>query len=141
MSTQIGICLETYGCCGLEVENIFSSIYNDLHSWILIPSPPEQSEILIVSGWLNLSLQARIKSVYAQLKGQRKVMALGACQISSSVYHTRQSQHVCIEHILPVSAFVPGCPPSPEQIIAGIDLILNTEQTQTPSKDIYLDVC
>ena len=128
LSKTISVCLEVYGCCGLEVENIFSSMYNHIRPWTLIPSPPDQAEVLLVSGWLNLSLQAQIKSKYEQLKGHRKVIALGVCQISGSVYQGhQQKQLVCIDQILPVSVFVPGCPPSPEQIISGITLALDKD--------------
>lgn len=124
MSKTIHVCLEIYGCCQLEVESIFSSMYDHIRPWTLIPSQPSQSSVLIVSGWLNLALQRRIKTIYEQLKPDKKVIAVGVCQISGSTYHSQKS--FSIDQILPVSAFVPGCPPSPEQIISGIKLALTT---------------
>ena len=136
MSKTIRVCLEIYGCCQLEAENIFSSMYDHIKPWTLIPSQPSQSHILIVSGWLNSALQRRIKTIYEQLEPDKKVIAVGVCQISGSTYHSQKS--LSIDQILPVSAFVPGCPPSPEQIISGIKLALTTP---TQSTERFLDVC
>ena len=137
MSKTIYVCIEAYGCCRLELENIFGSMYDHIKPWNLIPCPPSKASVLIVSGWLNLALQAHIKEVYKQLKADKKVIAIGACQISGSVYHTGPHQKLSIDQILPVSIFVPGCPPSPEQIICGIKLAFENENHK---KEISLNV-
>ena len=131
LSKTIRVCLEVYGCCQLEVENIFSSMYDHIKPWTLIPSQPSQSHVLIVSGWLNMALQTRIKAVYEKLRSDKKVVAVGVCQISGSTYHTNSRKNFSIDQILPVSAFVPGCPPSPEQIISGIKLALQPQSKMT----------
>ena len=127
MSKKIYVCIEAYGCCHFELENIFSSMYDYIKPWSLISSPPSKANILIVSGWLNLALQTHIKKIYEQLKSDKIVVAIGACQISGSVYHTEPYQKLSIDQILPVSVFVPGCPPSPEKIISGIKLALDNK--------------
>ena len=138
MSKTVYVCIEAYGCCHLELENIFSSMYDHIKPWNLILSPPSKTNILIVSGWLNLALQTHIKKVYEQLKSNKIVIAIGACQISGSVYHTESHQKFSIDQILPVSIFVPGCPPSPEQIISGIKLAL---ENKTQNEENSLNVC
>ena len=138
MSKTIYVCIEAYGCCRFELENIFSSMYDHIKPWNLILSPPSKASILIVSGWLNLTLQTHIKKVYAQLKADKKVIAIGACQISGSVYHTASQQKFSIDQILPISTFVPGCPPSPEQIISGIKLALKKKEQ---NQEGFLNVC
>ena len=137
MSKTIYVCIEAYGCCRLELENIFSSMYDHIKPWNLLLSPPAKANILIVSGWLNLALQTHIKKVYEQLKADKVVIAVGACQISGSVYHTDSC--VSIDQILPVSTFVPGCPPSPEQIISGMKLALK-KKNKSQSEENLLNV-
>ena len=140
MSKTIYVCIEAYGCCRLELENIFSSMYDHIKPWNLLLSPPSKANILIVSGWLNLALQTHIKKVYEQLKTDKIVIAIGACQISGSVYHIDSHQKVSIDQILPVSVFIPGCPPSPEQIISGIKLALKNKN-ESHSEERFLNVC
>ena len=112
-------------------------MYDHIKPWNLISSPPSKASVLIVSGWLNLALQTHIKRVYEQLKADKKVIAIGACQISGSVYHTGTQQGFSIDQILPVSTFVPGCPPSPEQIIYGIKLAV---KSKSQNKGSFLNV-
>ena len=131
LSKTIYVCIEAYGCCRFELENIFSSMYDHIKPWNLLLSSPSKANVLIVSGWLNLALQTHIKKVYEQLKADKRVIAIGTCQLSGSVYHTKPHQKLSIDQILPVSIFVPGCPPSPEQIISGIKLALKSEGQNT----------
>ena len=113
-------------------------MYDHIKPWNLLLSPPSEANILIVSGWLNLALQTHLKKVYEQLKADKIVIAIGACQISGSVYHTDES--ASIDQILPVSVFVPGCPPSPEQIISGMKLALKNKN-EDQNKESFLNVC
>ena len=132
------ICLEVHGCCTLEVENIFSSMYDHIKPWTLTPSPPHKANLLIVSGWLTPQLQTHIKIVYEKLPADKKVIAIGVCSLSGAVYQDQPAGSV--DQILPVSVFVPGCPPSPEQIISGIQLALKTEKS-TKTQENFLNVC
>ncbi len=139
MFKTLHICLEVYGCCTLEIDNVFSSLYDHIKPWTLIPSPPHKTNLLIVSGWLAPQLQTHIKLVYEKLLTDKKVIAIGVCSLSGVVYQTKQQTNVSVDQILPVSVFVPGCPPSPEQIISGIKLALDTK-IPSKSKDNFLNV-
>jgi len=47
-------------------------------------------------------------------------MAIGTCAISGAPFKDCYNVHGGIDTVLPVDAYVPGCPPKPEAIIDGI---------------------
>ena len=48
------------------------------------------------------------------------VVAVGACASSGSPYPSGYASGEGAASILPVDVYVPGCPPRPEAIIAGL---------------------
>jgi len=52
------------------------------------------------------------------------VVAVGSCGISGGVYQGCYNVVGQIDEVLPVDAFIPGCPPRPEAIIDGIVKLL-----------------
>jgi hypothetical protein len=66
---------------------------------------------------------------------------MGVCASSGGFY---RSYHVMqgIDEIVPVDVYVPGCPPSPEGLLAALmriqERIQNGEQTQAPQGQLRL---
>ena len=48
------------------------------------------------------------------------VISVGACAISGGIFHDTESFVSPIQDIIPVDVTVPGCPPTPIQILEGL---------------------
>jgi NADH:ubiquinone oxidoreductase subunit B-like Fe-S oxidoreductase len=76
-----------------------------------------------------------LKTIYDQMPEPKWVVSMGVCASSGGFY---RSYHVMqgIDEIIPVDVYVPGCPPSPEALIAAVmkiqERIKNGEQAKAP---------
>jgi len=107
-------------CCGVEIASAFSPHSNieSLGVGKLILSP-RQSDLLIVSGAVNKKLAQYLKNTYEQMCEPKWVLCVGACACSGGLFKT-YSVASGIDEIIPVDVYVPGCPPTPENIINSI---------------------
>jgi NADH:ubiquinone oxidoreductase subunit B-like Fe-S oxidoreductase len=76
-----------------------------------------------------------LKTIYDQMPDPKWVISMGVCASSGGFY---RSYHVMqgIDEIIPVDVYVPGCPPSPEALIAAVmkiqERITSGEQAKRP---------
>jgi ech hydrogenase subunit C len=54
------------------------------------------------------------------------VVAIGACACSGGVFRGNYDVLGGVDKVIPVNAYIPGCPPKPEAIIDGVVKLLNS---------------
>lgn len=108
-------------CCSLE----YGWHFND--HFVEDNFGPEQiepcnSDLLFIGGTINLKTYPLIKDVYEKMPKKKWVVAIGACPMSGGPF---QSYNVVkdISKEVPVDIFIPGCPPSPKDILEGMKLL------------------
>lgn len=59
------------------------------------------------------------KIVYDQMPEPKFVLAMGACAIDGGIFWNSYNI-VKPNEILPIDAYIPGCPPRPEAVLKGL---------------------
>ena len=80
--------------------------------------------ILVVAGTVTKALEPTVKAALDQLAEPRVVIAFGACAISGGPYWDSYSVLPGAGELVPVDIFVPGCPPSPEDLAKALGLAI-----------------
>jgi len=62
--------------------------------------------------------------IYEQMPEPKYVVAVGTCAVSGAPFKYCYNVYGGVDSILPVDAYIPGCPPKPEAIIDGIVRII-----------------
>lgn len=110
------------GCCALEMQQAGSFHLDFSKEAMDLKLNPSQSDLLIVSGSLNIKWASALKEAYDQMKAPKWVMAIGTCAASGAVFSSYATLDGLAE-IIPVDVYVPGCPPTPDEIQHGVELL------------------
>jgi NADH-quinone oxidoreductase B subunit len=116
----------TGGCNGCDIELVAALTPRfDLERFgILLEGSPRHADILAVTGPVTLQVKDRLVRIYEQMPEPKYIIAIGACAISGAPFKDCYNVHGGIDNVLPVDAYVPGCPPKPEAIIDGISKLI-----------------
>lgn len=107
-------------CCAMEFMSLSMSPYDIDRFGALLPRfSPRQADLLMVIGTVNHKLSPMLKRVFEQMCEPKWVMAFGACASSGGFYDNYATVQG-IDRIIPVSVYVPGCPPRPEAVLDGL---------------------
>ena len=73
----------------------------------------------------------RLVRIYEQMPEPKFVVAVGSCALSGGVFQGCYNVMGGIDQVIPVDAFIPGCPPRPEAIIDGVVKLLSSLASPT----------
>ncbi|HUF00921.1 MAG TPA: hypothetical protein VMN35_00720 [Gaiellaceae bacterium] len=109
-------------CNGCEHElTLASSPYVDLqHYGIGIVASPRHADALLVTGPVTTRMREPLLAAYAAMPEPRRVVALGDCAVGRGILGTPDEIVGPADTVLPVDLRIPGCPPTPEAIAAGV---------------------
>lgn len=124
----------TGSCNGCDIENVamVTPRYDVERFGIKVVGSPRHADVLIVTGPVTRKMAPRLRRIYDQMPEPRIVIAVGACALSGGVFYDSYTLCGPVDRILPVDAYVPGCPPRPEAIIHGVVKALEALEKKTP---------
>ena len=112
--------------CDIEILATLTPRYDLERFGVKLQGSPRHADVLICTGPVTRQARDRLLRVYEQMPEPKFVVAVGSCAISGGVFHGCYNVVGHIDEVIPVNAYVPGCPPRPEAIIDGIVKLLRS---------------
>ncbi|HEY6537701.1 MAG TPA: NADH-quinone oxidoreductase subunit B family protein [Candidatus Dormibacteraeota bacterium] len=118
--------IDAGSCNGCESElQMLNAPTADLQRLGLFFTPtPRHADLLLVTGVVTSNMRQPLLDTYRAMPAPKLVVAAGACAISCGSFSASPTVVGPLDQWLPVDAYVPGCPPTPEAILHGILLAL-----------------
>jgi len=116
----------TGGCngCDIEVLATLTPRYDLERFGCLLKGSPRHADVMVVTGPVTRQVKDRLMRVYEQMPEPKFVVAVGSCACSGGVFRGCYNVYPGLDAVLPVDAYIPGCPPKPEAIINGVATLL-----------------
>ena len=106
--------------CELEIHALNNPLYNVEGLGIRFVASPRHADLLLVTGPVSRHMEAALIRTYEATPAPKLVVAIGDCGCTGGVFGESYASGGRISNVIPVDIAVPGCPPSPSCILAGI---------------------
>jgi formate hydrogenlyase subunit 7 len=113
---DVGSC----NACNLEVLGLANPYYDLQRLGIFFTNSPRHADVLLVVGVPTRAMVVPLRRAFEALPEPKAVVAVGACPISGGVFAGTPGLTAALSEVVPVDVFVPGCPPTPVQILDGL---------------------
>ncbi len=110
--------------CDIEILATLTPRYDLERLGVKLQGSPRHGDVLICTGPVTRQARERLIRIYEQMPEPKFVVVVGSCGISGGVFHDCYNVMGSIDEVLPVNAYIPGCPPRPEAIVDGIIQLL-----------------
>jgi Ni,Fe-hydrogenase III small subunit len=126
-------------CNGCELEiHALNNAYYDLERYgIRFVASPRHADVLLVTGPVTKNMREALERTYNATPDPKWVVAAGDCAIDGGCFAGSYAVVGGVSAVVPVDLHIPGCPPSPVQLLRGLLALLDagvrpTTLAQTP---------
>jgi NADH-quinone oxidoreductase B subunit len=112
--------------CDIEIIAALTPRYDLERFGVMLKGTPRHADVLLCSGPVTKQTRDRLKRIYDQMPEPKFVVAVGTCSCSGGVFDGCYNVESGINAVIPVSAYIPGCPASPKAIIDGVAKLLQS---------------
>lgn len=106
--------------CEWELQALLNPVYDLQRFGMDFVASPRHADALVVTGGLTVNLLEALQVTYAATASPKLVVAVGDCTLNGGLAGANYAQSGGIEGVVPVAVKIPGCPPTPADILRGL---------------------
>jgi Ni,Fe-hydrogenase III small subunit len=116
-------------CNGCELEiHALSNAFHDLERYGLrFVASPRHADVLMVTGPLTHNMREALERTWHATPDPKWLVAVGDCACTGGLFAGSYACIGRIDSVLPVDLHIPGCPPTPKTLLAGLLALLEVD--------------
>ena len=118
--------------CELEIIAMNNPIYNCERFGMQFTASPRFADLLLVTGPVSINMEIALKRTYDATPDPKLVIAVGDCGCDGGIFGESYASLGKVSNVIPVDASIPGCPPTPFELLNGILRLIDKAQPQRP---------
>lgn len=116
-------------CNGCELEiHALNNPYHDVERFgVHLVASPRHADALLVTGPVSRHMETALRRTWLATPSPKFVIAAGTCACDGGEFGVSYASCGAVENVIPVDAKIPGCPPTPYDLLRGILAVLNAK--------------
>ena len=107
-------------CCELEIGGLAGPHYDLERFGLHFVASPRHADCLLVTGPLTRNMAEPLRRTWEATPDPKLVIAVGDCGRDGGLFRGSYAVVGGVADVIPVDAVIPGCPPSPAALLAGL---------------------
>ena len=110
--------------CELELHALSNAFYDLERLGLRFVASPRHADVLTVTGPVSKNMREALLRTYNAMPDPKWVVAIGTCAVDGGLFAGSYAVAGGVKDVVPVDLKIPGCPPNPRQLLAGLLALL-----------------
>jgi Ni,Fe-hydrogenase III small subunit len=106
--------------CELEIGGLTGPHYDLERFGLQVVASPRHADCLLVTGPVTRNMAEALRRTWEATPDPKIVIAVGDCGRDGGIFASSYAVVGGVADVIPVDVVIPGCPPSPRALLAGI---------------------
>jgi Ni,Fe-hydrogenase III small subunit len=111
--------------CELEIHALSNAFYDLERFGLRFVASPRHADVLLVTGPVTRNMREALRHAYDATPDPKWVVAVGVCAVDGGVFAKSYAVIGGVKDVIPVDLHIPGCPPTPMDLLRGLLAVLN----------------
>src|SRR6478736_1830463 len=112
--------------CELEIHALSNAFYDLERFGLRFVASPRHADVLTVTGPVTKNMREALERTYAATPEPKWVVAIGDCARNGGCFAESYAVVGGVSQVIRVDLHIPGCPPSPLDILKGLLALLQS---------------
>jgi Ni,Fe-hydrogenase III small subunit len=110
--------------CELEIHALNNAFYDLERFGLRFVASPRHADVLLVTGPVTHNMRQALERTYNATPDPKWVVAVGSCAADGGLFAGSYGVVGGVNAVIPVDLHIPGCPPTPLQLLRGLLALL-----------------
>ncbi|MBV8497596.1 MAG: NADH-quinone oxidoreductase subunit NuoB [Gammaproteobacteria bacterium] len=111
--------------CELEIHALGNAFYDLERFGLRFVASPRHADVLLVTGPVTRNMREALERTWRATPDPKWVVAAGDCAAGCGMFAASPACIGAVSKVVPVDLVIPGCPPTPTQLLQGLLTLLS----------------